>query len=117
MRGTRLIGKGLPAVCIAAVLASVLPARAQQDADVAAGQRLVLDNCARCHATGRTGDSPHPVAPPFRTLSKRYPISALDEALVEGLSSGHPDMPEFVFSPDEAASIIAYLQSIQDTRR
>jgi hypothetical protein len=33
----------------------------------------------------------------FRTLGKRYPIEALEEALGEGIISGHPDMPEFRF--------------------
>ena len=80
---------------------------------LAAGQRLVEQNCARCHAVTRSGDSPHPQAPPFRTLSSRYPVAQLEEALVEGLSTGHPDMPEFIFSTDNAAAIIAYLKSIQ----
>jgi cytochrome c len=34
--------------------------------------------------------------------------------LAEGLSVGHPDMPEFVFEPDEIAGILAYLKSIQE---
>jgi hypothetical protein len=33
--------------------------------------------------------------------------------LGEGLSTGHLDMPEFVFEPDEVGAIIDYLQSIQ----
>jgi K+-transporting ATPase ATPase B chain len=35
------------------------------------------------------------------------------EALAEGIRTGHPQMPEFVFAPDEVDSIIAYLKSIQ----
>jgi len=38
----------------------------------------------------------------------------LEEALGEGLLSGHPDMPEFVFGPRDVGAIIRYLQSIQD---
>jgi mono/diheme cytochrome c family protein len=52
------------------------------------GEGLLTSNCARCHAVGRTGNSTHPEAPPFRTLGQRYPI----EVLAEGLSSSHPDM-------------------------
>ena len=62
----------------------------------------------------RTGQSTHPEAPLFRTLGKRYPIEALEEALGEGIISGHPDMPEFKFEGDDVGAIIAYLKSIQE---
>jgi cytochrome c len=78
------------------------------------GASLLTTNCSRCHAIGRAGASPHPAAPPFRTLSRKYPIEGLAETLAEGLSVGHPDMPEFVFEPDEIAAILAYLKSIQE---
>jgi mono/diheme cytochrome c family protein len=78
------------------------------------GRQLVTKNCSRCHAIGRTGTSPHPGAPAFRTLASRYQIESLVEGLVEGFSSGHPDMPDFVFQTDEAAAIMAYLKSIQE---
>jgi cytochrome c len=71
-------------------------------------------DCSRCHATARTGQSPHPQAPAFRTLSKRYPIESLEEALGEGIISGHPDMPEFTFPSNDVGAIIAYLKSIQE---
>jgi len=73
------------------------------------GELLLSANCSRCHATGRTGASTHPEAPPFRKLSDWYPI----DGLAEGLSVGHPDMPEFVFEPDRVAAILANLNSIQ----
>jgi cytochrome c len=78
------------------------------------GQALLTTNCARCHATGTSGLSLHPAAPPFRTLSRKYPIDGLQEALAEGLSVGHPDMPEFVFESEDVGAILAYLRSIQD---
>jgi cytochrome c len=86
----------------------------QSSAELARGQALVTKQCASCHAVGRTGASPHETAPAFRTLSQRYKIEALEEALAEGLSSGHPDMPEFVFEADDVGAIIAYLNAIQD---
>jgi cytochrome c len=87
---------------------------AQEDADVLKrGQQLVTKECGRCHGIGRSDASRHPQAPPFRTLSKRYPIEALEEALGEGIISGHPDMPEFEFDSDDVGAIIAYLKSIQ----
>ena len=78
------------------------------------GEGLLTTNCARCHAIGRTGNSTHPQAPPFRRLGQRYPIEVLAEALAEGLSSGHPDMPEFRFEIDDVNAILAYLNSIQE---
>ena len=82
-------------------------------ADVARGEVLVRTNCSPCHAFGPTDTSPHPDAPAFRTLSKHYPIEDLAESLAEGISSGHPDMPEFVASPDQIDAIIAYIGSLQ----
>jgi mono/diheme cytochrome c family protein len=78
------------------------------------GEVLVRDNCSRCHAVGTEGDSPHKEAPPFRTLSAKYPVEDLAESLAEGIVSGHPDMPIFVFEPRDVAAIISYLQSIQE---
>jgi len=78
------------------------------------GERLLSANCSRCHAIGRSGNSTHPEAPPFRTLSQRYPIDALAEGLAEGLSSGHPDMPEFRFEVEDVSAILSYLKSIQE---
>ncbi len=77
------------------------------------GLALVTKNCARCHATGATGDSPHKDAPPFRSVVTRYPLENLAEALAEGIVSGHPDMPEFVFPPDEIDAILSYLGKLK----
>lgn len=89
------------------------PAMAVEKGLANKGEVLVRENCSRCHAVGLTGDSPNPAAPPFRTLSSKYPIENLAEALAEGIVSGHPDMPIFVFPPHSVNAILAYLQSIQ----
>ncbi|MGB9141727.1 MAG: cytochrome c [Aestuariivirga sp.] len=80
--------------------------------DIASGKKLVEANCSRCHAVGLTGDSPLAKAPPFREVVKRYPPDSLGEALVEGIVTGHNEMPEFVFEADQAVAIIAYLDSL-----
>jgi cytochrome c len=87
---------------------------AQESGAVKRGEALLTRNCARCHATGTAGLSPHPEAPPFRTLARRYPIDGLAEALAEGLFVGHPDMPQFTFESRDVGAIIAYLKSIQE---
>ena len=42
------------------------------------------------------------------------PVEDLAESLAEGIVSGHPEMPIFVFEPQDVAAIIDYLESIQD---
>ena len=90
-----------------------LAAPAEDEQLLKRGEELLTRDCARCHAVGRTGDSPHKDAPPFRTLGQRYPIEQLEESLGEGIMSGHPEMPEFSFDADDVGAIIAYLKAIQ----
>lgn len=103
---------------------AVMPAATQADeagvdpADVLAlGRALVVGNCGRCHAVGGSDDSSNPVAPAFRDLSQRYDPEALGESLAEGILTGHPEMPEFRFEPNEIHAILRYLQSIQVRQR
>ena len=77
------------------------------------GRALLKENCARCHAIGKTGNSPHRSAPPFRTLGRSFDLDQLPRRLERGISSGHPDMPEFKFSEDDALAVRAYLRTIQ----
>ena len=91
-----------------------LPAAAQAlDARAQRGETIARTNCARCHAIGRIGASPLAEAPPFRELHQRYPVTDLGEALAEGITTGHPSMPEFRLDPDQAQALIAYLQSLE----
>lgn len=95
-----------------AIFAGAPAASAQDNAQIAYGKRLVEKNCARCHAVASTGRSTHPDAPPFRLLHRRYPIEDLEEALAEGISTGHPDMPEFVADPQQIGAIVAYIRTL-----
>ena len=81
--------------------------------EVRQGRAMARAYCARCHAIGLHDKSHHPDAPPFRTLSQRYPIDSLQEAFAEGISVGHPDMPEWRFEPDQIRRLLGYLESIQ----
>lgn len=102
------------ALAVAAALSGALPADAQSQRVLAQrGETLVRQHCALCHAVGRDDASRYPGAPLFRELSKRYPVDVLEEALAEGFTSGHPAMPEFTFSAERSAAIVAYLMSIQ----
>ncbi|MBJ6127469.1 cytochrome c [Microvirga sp. BT325] len=84
-----------------------------QSGRVQRGFTFAQTNCSQCHAIGRFGDSPIPEAPPFRTLHTLYPIEDLAEAFAEGITTGHPSMPQFQLDPAQINDLLAYLNSIQ----
>lgn len=83
------------------------------DMRIVRGEALARTMCAECHATGRTDQSPHAGAPAFRSLEQRLDLDAFMDRLRQGLTSGHPDMPTFRFTRDDARALIAYLRSVQ----
>ncbi len=100
------------AFAAAIIFTSAAPVRAD-DGNPALGQRLAQEWCAKCHATGRYGDSPLQIAPPFRDLHQRYNVEDLAESLAEGIMVGHPTMPNFRFDPDQIQNLIAYLKTLE----
>lgn len=93
--------------------AGLVTTAAAEETPAQHGFSLVQRNCGVCHAIGATDASPNPAAPLFRELHRRYPIRNLEEALGEGILTGHPQMPEFVFDPEDIEAIMQYLESIQ----
>ena len=83
------------------------------DSPALIGYELLRENCARCHALDAVSISPLAKAPPFRDVVKKYDPSALEEALAEGIVTGHNEMPEFTFEPDQITAIIAYLETLK----
>ena len=77
------------------------------------GLTIAQTYCARCHSIDRVTASPLAIAPPFRTLHKKYPVENLEEALAEGISTGHPTMPEFRFDPGQVNDFISFLKSLE----
>ncbi len=77
------------------------------------GMALAERLCGDCHATGKAGASPHSPAPAFRELGDRVDLDDFAHRLRQGLTSGHPDMPTFRFTRDDARALTAYLRSIQ----
>jgi cytochrome c len=77
------------------------------------GLTIARANCARCHSIDKVSESPLKIAPPFRTLHERYPVTDLQEPLAEGIRTGHPTMPEFRFDPDQVHDLVEYLKTLQ----
>jgi cytochrome c len=98
------------AIAVIAMLASLEPAAADNPSQ---GRRLAQTYCARCHSIDKAGPSPLKIAPAFRTLHERYPIGMLQEALAEGIVTGHPTMPQFSFDPDQVGDFIAFLKTLE----
>jgi cytochrome c len=98
-------------VVLAMTVAS--PARPEQRGNARVGMTFARENCSRCHAIAKVGESPLSIAPPFRDLHNRYPVESLAEALGEGIVTGHPTMPEFRLDPDQVENFIAYLKTLE----
>ncbi len=108
-RQSRIVSAVLGAVMVCTFSVAV---RAEADG-VQRGRELARANCARCHSIERSGDSPLKSAPPFRSLHQRYPVENLEEALAEGIVTGHTDMPEFRLEPDQIADFIDFLKALE----
>jgi mono/diheme cytochrome c family protein len=80
------------------------------------GKAFAAAQCGRCHAIEARGESPMAEAPPLRELHRRYPVEALAEAFAEGITTGHPEMPEFELSKRQIDDLIAYLTALPDPR-
>ena len=89
----------------------VLPANGRDS--VRHGRALAKEFCARCHAIGRKGESLRAGAPPLRVIGRSYDLDKFADRLGHGISSGHPDMPEFKFTRVDAQAVQAYLRSVQ----
>jgi cytochrome c len=77
------------------------------------GLNFARVHCGQCHSLDKYSESPLRIAPPFRALHQRYPADALEEALGEGIVTGHPAMPEFRLEPDQIGDFVAFLKTLR----
>jgi cytochrome c len=96
-----------------AVIVTPMSAFGASSPSVQRGLVIARTYCARCHSIDKLSESPLKIAPPFRTLHKRYPVTNLEEPLAEGIVTGHPSMPEFRFEPDQIHDFIEFLKTLQ----
>lgn len=101
------------AIVLAASLAWCLGVVSVEAASEQRGFVLARVHCSQCHALDKFSESPLKIAPPFRTLHQKYPVENLEEALAEGISTGHPTMPEFRLEVDQIADFIAFLKTLE----
>jgi len=89
---------------------------AQSSADsgnAARGRDFAFDNCRPCHvvAPNQTSTTRFSNAPDFRAIANAPTTTPL--SLIVWLTNPHPTMPSLVLSPQEAADVIAYIQSLR----
>jgi mono/diheme cytochrome c family protein len=77
------------------------------------GKAYALRHCGQCHSVDRATRSRLKDAPAFRILHLRYPIESLAEALGEGITTGHPAMPEAELNPDQIHDLLSYLKTLE----
>ena len=105
------VGRAL--ICQAFVLLTLTSQGLAASSAQQRGKVFARAHCARCHSIDRTGQSPFQPAPPFRTLHLRYPIETLGEALAEGITTGHPAMPEFELRPEQIHDLLSFLKTLE----
>lgn len=113
---TRTRGKDWRLLVLPGLLVVSLSACISAPEDELPGRHIAAKDCGGCHAIGRGDRSRMASAPPLRTLGGRYELDSLGEALAEGISVGHPAMPELSYPEDQIRQLIGYMQSIQDPR-
>ena len=77
------------------------------------GRTLAERMCSQCHAIGNRDQSSHTAAPPFRALDQRLRTRFLHGPIARGSNDGHPDMPMFRFTREDARAFVLYLRSIR----
>jgi hypothetical protein len=68
-------------------------------------RRLSLDR----QGHGKSAQAGAPVSRTSQSLS----VESLEEALGEGIVSGHPNMPEFRLDPGQVGDLISYLKWLE----
>ena len=107
LRRPLAVGLAVMALASTSFEASALTALQQR------GRELARGLCGGCHATGKTGNSPHVGAPKFRELDRQLDLDKFGQRLREGLLGTHRDMPMFRFPRDDADAMVAYLRTLQ----
>jgi cytochrome c len=99
------------AFALAVLLIGTTSSSAQDAAE--RGRKLAENMCGHCHAIGKWERSPLASAPAFRQLESRVDLDELQQRLQDGVISGHPARPMFIFSAPDARALVVYLRAIR----
>jgi mono/diheme cytochrome c family protein len=102
----------LPACALGRPEAPQPEVRIGPDVRLESGLALAERYCASCHAVTGEGDSPRPMAPPFRRLAVRFTGPQLDEALTMVSDLGHGEMPPARLDQAELRDLASYIDSL-----
>jgi len=98
---------GVPAAPPAADTALV-----QTPANIERGQYLAQRECSQCHAVALSGESPAPMAPPFRRLAAGVGGPALEGRLLRVSELGHYEMPRAGLERADIRDLAVYIESL-----
>ena len=76
------------------------------------GLSLASRECSGCHAIAATGDSPAPMAPPFRRLAATLSGPALEHRLLMTSELGHYEMRPAGLEGPDLRDLAAYIDSL-----
>ncbi|WP_404425771.1 c-type cytochrome [Thalassospira australica] len=99
------------------LIGNQLDHRGEERGDIARGKAIAEQACLRCHMEFAGDPYPDPAittAPPLASFGQRWPIENLEEALAEGITVSHDQltMPEFTFTPETIADLLAYMDDL-----
>ncbi|RCK38629.1 c-type cytochrome [Thalassospira xiamenensis] len=99
------------------IVSNQLAHRGEEQGDIARGKAIAEQTCLRCHMEFAGDPYPDPeitTAPPLASFGQRWPIENLEEALAEGITVSHDQltMPEFTFTPETIADLLAYMDDL-----
>ncbi len=103
------------AICLMTLALAFYPSvrsQAFDDPRANAGKHIAQKYCSNCHSIAGLGESPVPDAAPFRVIVAKENSYNLDQALGQGIMTGHPDIPRFELKPETVSALVAYLRSM-----
>ena len=87
------------AVALACLVLGAAGDAAQADPEQQRAKAMLENLCGRCHAVGRVGKSPNPLAPPFRRFGEKLYDTDMVQRLQDGLTTVHKEIADLPIQP------------------
>ncbi len=99
-------------LCLCVLFVSTGAAFSQDVGNKASGRKLAEEICAECHSIDSGNRfSPNLLAPPFQIVADKPGMTAI--AISMWFVTPHQMMPNFIFSNEQQADLIAYIRSLR----